>query len=176
VLQHQSNTTSTDKGKKSESAEEKTNEIDFIRVPKITRFFATVDEDKVPGKTFQERMAKLENIFAATDGFLSVKYFRNRKQISLYFGNEYDLNKALQTNKDALPGATFNLVNSKEIRTAEADRTVHVRDIPLYAKSETLKNFFAKFGKIDRFFMTTVGPWQQAFIVYEQGTPLAALN
>jgi hypothetical protein len=176
ALQHQSNIASTDKGKNPESAEVETNEIDFIRVPKITRFFATVDEDKVPGKTFQERMAKLENIFAAADGFLGVKYFRNRKQISLYFGTEYDLNKALQTNKDALPGATFNLVNSKEIRTAEADRTVHVRDIPLYAKSETLKNFFAKFGKINRFSMTTVGPWQQAFIVYEQGTPLAALN
>ena len=75
ALQHQSDTTSSDKGKNPESAEKETNEINFIRVPKITRFFATVDEDKVPDKTFQERMAKLENIFAAADGFLGVKYF-----------------------------------------------------------------------------------------------------
>src|SRR6266511_1999158 len=176
ALKHQSDTTSTDKGKKGATAADDTNEIDFIRVPKITRFFATVDEDKIPGKSPQERMAKLENVFAAAKSFLGVKHFRNRKQISLYFGNEYDLNKAIQTNKDALPGATFNIVNSKKIRSAEADRTVHVRDISLYAKSETLKNFFSKFEKIDRFSMTTVGPWQQAFIVYAQGTSLEALN
>ena len=78
--------------------------------------------------------------------------------MSLYFANEYDIKKAIQTNKDALPSATFILVNSKETRSAEADRTVHVRDIPLYAKSETLKNFFSKFGKIDRFSMMTVDP------------------
>src|SRR5215208_3125387 len=98
------------------------------------------------------------------------------KQISFYFGNEYDMNKATQTNKDALPSATFNKVNSNEIRSAEADRTVYVRDIPLYAKSETIKSFFTKYGKIDRFSMTTIGPWQQAFIVYEKGTQLDNLN
>src|SRR3990170_1216971 len=176
ALKNQSNTASSDKGKSPETAEENTNEIDFIRVPKITRFFATVEEEKIPGKNSQERMAKLENLFAASDGFLGVKHFRNRQQISIYFGNEYDLNKATQTNKDALPGTTFIIVNSKEIRSAEADRTVHVRDIPLYAKSETIKNFFTKFGTIDRFSMTTVGPWQQAFIVYKQGTSLERLN
>src|SRR3989337_1096592 len=176
ALKNQSKPASTDKGKSPETAEENTNEIDFIRVPKITRFFAIVEEEKIPGKNSQERMAKLENLFAASDGFLGVKHFRNRQQISIYFGNEYDLNKATQTNKDALPGATFVIVNSKEIRSAEADRTVHVRDIPLYAKSETIKNFFTKFDTIDRFSMTTVGPWQQAFIVYKQGTSLERLN
>src|SRR3989337_2344007 len=176
ALKNQSKPASSDKGKSPETAEDNTNEIDFIRVPRITRFFATVEEEKIPGKNSQERMVKLENLFAASDGFLGVKHFRNRQQISIYFGNEYDLNKATQTNKDALPGATFVIVNSKEIRSAEADRTVHVRDIPLYAKSETIKNFFNKFGTIDRFSMTTVGPWQQAFIVYKQGTSLERLN
>src|SRR3989337_2221148 len=176
VLKNQSKPASSAKGKSHETADDNTNEIDFIRVPRITRFFATIEEGKIPGKNSQERMAKLENIFAASDGFLGVKHFRNSQQISIYFGNEYDLNKATQTNKDALPRATFVIVNSKEIRSAEADRTVHVRDIPLYAKSEPINNFFTKFGVIDRFSMTTVGPWQQAFIVYQQGTSLERLN
>src|SRR3989337_3386603 len=134
ALKNQSKPASSDKGKSPATAEDNTNEIAFIRVPKITRFFATVDEEKIPRQNSQKRMAKLENLFAANDGFLGVKHFRNRQQISIYFGNEYDLNKATPTNKDALPGATFVIVNSKEIRSAEADRTVHVRDIPLYAK------------------------------------------
>jgi hypothetical protein len=86
------------------------------------------------------------------------------------------LEKALNTNKDALNGATFQMINSKEIRSAEADRTVHVKDIPLYAKSETIKNYFSKHGKIDRFSMTTAGPWQQAYVVYEKGTRLERLH
>src|SRR6266511_3950281 len=92
ALKHQSDTTSTEKGKKVATAADDTNEIEFIRVPKITRFFATVDEEKIPGKNIQERMAKLENIFAAAESFLGVKNFQNRKQILLYFGNEYDKN------------------------------------------------------------------------------------
>ena len=176
LQKNQSNSAATDKGKSKETADESTNEEAFIRVPKITRFFATVDEDKLPGKDAKERMVKLEHLLAASDGFLGVKHFRNRKQISIYFATEYDLDKAINTNKSALPDATFNRINSKEIRSAEADHTVHVRDIPLYAKSETIKNFFAKFGKIVRFSMTTVGPWQQAFIVYEKGTSLDRLN
>src|SRR3990170_2119269 len=176
ALKNQLKPASSDKGKSSETAETNTNEIDFIRVPRITRFFATIEEEKIPEKNSQERMAKLKTLFAASDGFLGVKHFCNRQQISIYFGNEYDLNKITQTNKDALPDAIFVIVNSKEIRSAEADRTVHVRDILLYAKSESIKNFFTKFGTIDRFSMTTVGPWQQAFIVYKQGTSLDRLN
>ena len=173
---NQSNPTDSQKGKSKETADKNTNEEVFIRVPKITRFFATVEEEKIPGKDVKERMVKLEQELAAVDGFLGVKHFRMRKQFSIYFANEYDLDKAITTIKSALPNATFDKINSKETRSAEADHTVHVRDIPLYAKSETIKNFFTKFGNIIRFSMTTVGPWQQAFIVYEKGTSLDRLN
>ena len=139
---NQSDPTGSKKGKNKESAEESTNEEAFIRVPKITRFFVTVEEEKIPGKDYKERMVKLENELAAFDGFLGVKHFRVRKQFSIYFATEYDLDKAIQTNKPTLPNATFIKINSKENRLAEADQTVHVRDIPLYAKSKTIKSFF----------------------------------
>src|SRR5688572_27887283 len=56
AFKNQSKPALSEKGKSPETAEENTNEIDFIRVPRITRFFATIEEEKIPGKNTQERM------------------------------------------------------------------------------------------------------------------------
>ena len=50
---------------------------------------------------------------------------------------------------------------------AEKGRCIKVNDIPLFVKSDVVRNFFQQRGTIARFSMITRGPWQIAFIVYE---------
>jgi len=64
----------------------------------------------------------------------------------------------------------FTIVDpaAKKIKQdAENGRTLKVSDIPLFVKSDVLRNFFSRYGAITRFSMIVRGPWQITFIVFE---------
>jgi len=56
--------------------------------------------------------------------------------------------------------ASITIGNSKHDCQAEAICIAIIKDIPLSCKSETIKQYFAKYDKITRFSMTTLNLWQ----------------
>ncbi|CAI2184194.1 5727_t:CDS:1, partial [Funneliformis geosporum] len=58
--------------------------------------------------------------------------------------------------------------NAKQQRKDdEKGRCIKVNDIPLFVKSDIVRNSFEKYGRICRFSMIIRGPWQITFIIYE---------
>jgi len=86
-----------------------------------------------------------------------VKYFQFKKVYTLYYTTEYDLQKAADLLKAKFTMVSVTIGNSKYDRQAEADCTAIIRDIPLSCRSETIKQYFAKYNEITRFSMTTLG-------------------
>ncbi len=158
--------TATEKGK---SPEKGTNEEDFIRIPRVTRYFATVPADKIDGDTPDKKIVTLQKIFTVTAGFLGAKHFPGKKVLAVYFDHEYSLGKAINWDKEThkLSEPRFTIANSKEKRSNEADRSIKITDIPLDTKSEVVKACFSQFGNITRFSMDTRGLWQTAYITYD---------
>src|SRR5215216_7011020 len=60
-----------------------------------------------------------------------------------------------------------DLAQKKIKQDAEKGRTLKISDIPLFVKSDVLRNYFAKYDTITRFSMIIRGLWQIAFIVFE---------
>ncbi len=75
----------------------------------------------------------------------------------LYYATKYDLQKAADLLKAKFTMVSVTIGNSKYDRQAEADCTAIIRDIPLSCRSETIKQYFAKYNEITRFSMTTLG-------------------
>ena len=50
-------------------------------------------------------------------------------------------------------------------------RTLHITDIHLNTKQDSLTSVFAKYGKITNVRMQTRGMWQHAYITYEDPKP-----
>src|SRR6266540_2314795 len=148
----------------------------FIKVPKVTRFFATLSNVVLEGDTTSRRIAQIEHLLAQSNGFLGVRYSHYKKSYTLYYNTEYDLRKAAELLQSKFSQATVVIGNSKFDRQAEADRTAVVRDIPLFCNSETIKQYFAKFGDITRFSMTTTGMWQRAYVVYKDASTIYQLK
>jgi len=94
---------------------------------------------------------------AQSNGFLGVHYFHYKKSYTLYYNSKYDLRKAVELLQSKFSQITIVIGNSKFDRQVEANRTTVIRDIPLFYNSETIKQYFAKFGDITRFSMTTTG-------------------
>jgi hypothetical protein len=82
-----------------------------------------------------------------------------------------DLTQAITKTPQTQHNPIFTIVNpeaKKVNQDAEKGRTLKVSDIPLFVKSDVLRNYFStKYGKISRFSMIIRGPWQIAFIVFE---------
>src|SRR6266540_3702747 len=148
----------------------------FIKVPKVTRFFATLSNVVLEGDTTSKQIAQLEHILAQSNGFLGVRYSHYMKSYTLYYHSEYDLRKAAELLQSKFSQATVVIGNSKFDRQAEADRTAVIRDIPLFCNSETIKQYFAQFGDITRFSMTTTGMWQRAYVVYKDASTISRLK
>src|SRR6266542_515811 len=148
----------------------------FIKVPKVTHFFATLSNVVLEGDTTSKQIAQIEHLLAQSNGFLGVRYSHYKKSFTLYYNTEYDLRKAAELLQSKFSQATVVIGNSKFDRQAEADRTVVVRDIPLFCNSETIKQYFAKFGDITRFSMTTTGMWQRAYVVYKDASTIRQLK
>jgi len=89
--------------------------------------------------------------------FLEVKYSQFKKAYTLYYAIEYDLQKVADLLKSKFTTASVIIGNSKYDCQAEADHTAVIRDILLSCRSETIKQYFAKYGEITRFSMTTLG-------------------
>ena len=105
-----------------------------------------------------------------------MKYSPFKKTYTLYYATEYDLQKAADLIKSKFTTASVTIGNSKHDRQAEADRTAVIRDIPLSCRSETIKQYFAKYGDITRFSMTTLGLWQRAYVVYKESSTINQLK
>src|SRR6266498_603109 len=148
----------------------------FIKVPKVTRFFATLSNVVLEGDTTSKQIAQLEHILAQSNGFLGVRYSQYKKSYTLYYNTEYELRKAAELLQSKFSQATIVISNSKFDRQAEADRTAVIRDIPLFCNSETIKQYFAQFGDITRFSMTTTGMWQCAYVVYKDASTISRLK
>ena len=148
----------------------------FIKVPKVTRFFATLSNVVLEGDTTSKQIAQIEHLLAQSNGFLGVRYSHYKKSYTLYYNTEYDLRKAAELLQSKFSQATVVIGNSKFDRQAEADRTAVVRDIPLFCNSETIKQYFAKFGDITRFSMTTTGMWQRAYVIYKDASTIYQLK
>src|SRR6266542_1786893 len=129
----------------------------FIKVPKVTRFFATLSNVVLEGDTTSKQIAQIEHLLAQSNRFLGVRYSHYKKSYTLYYNTEYDLRKAAELLQSKFSQATVVISNSKFDRQAEADRTAVIRDIPLFCNSETIKQYFAQFGDITRFSMITTG-------------------
>ncbi len=78
----------------------------------------------------------------------------------LYYVTEYDLQKAADLLRFKFTTASITISNSKHDRQAEADYTAVIKNILLSCRLETIKQYFAKYNEITRFFMTTLGFWQ----------------
>src|SRR6266540_940765 len=68
----------------------------FIKVPKITHFFATLSNVVLEGNTTSKQIAQLEHILAQSNRFLGVRYSHYKKSYTLYYHSEYDLRKAAE--------------------------------------------------------------------------------
>ena len=53
----------------------------------------------------------------------------------------------------SLNGKKFKAINLKSERSNKTERTLKIIDIPLYVKSDVIKEYFAKKGTITRFSM-----------------------
>src|SRR6266498_3088911 len=148
----------------------------FIKVPKVTHFFATLSNVVLEGDTTLKQIAQLEHILAQSNGFLDVCYSHYKKSYTLYYHSEYDLRKAAELLQSKFSQATVVIGNSKFDRQAEANRTAVIYDIPLFCNSETIKQYFAQFGDITRFSMTTTSMWQRAYVVYKDASTISRLK
>jgi hypothetical protein len=135
----------------------RTNEIDFIQVPRITKYFATIPADKIDGNRPDLQIVNLQKLFTALPGFLGAKSFYAKKELAIYFDNEYNLEKAIEhdAKKHNISSPRFAIANSKQARIAEADRSIRVTNIPLDTKSDVIRYYFEKYGKITKFSMNT---------------------
>ena len=113
---------------------------------------------------------------AQSNRFLGVYYSHYKKSYTLYYNSEYDLCKAAKLLQSKFSQVTIVIGNSKFDRQAEADRTAVIRDIPLFCNSETIKQYFIKFGDITRFSMTTTEMWQRAYVMYKKASTISQLK
>ncbi len=66
----------------------------FIKVPKVTHFFATLSNIILKGNMTSKLIAQIKYLLAQSDGFLGMRYFYYKKSYTLYYNIEYALHKA----------------------------------------------------------------------------------
>ncbi len=154
-----SNNQSTNTTELGKSSDKETNEDDFIKIPRSTKYFATIPAEKVDGDRPDRKILNMQKIFAAALGFLGAKHFPQKKEIAIFFDHEYNLTKAIEkdTTTNKLDASRFLVANSKVDRANDAMLSIKVTDIPLDTKSEVVRSYFDQFGKIDKFSMDSRG-------------------
>ncbi len=158
-----------EKGKNPENKEPiaKLADDDFVKIFKPTRFVAHIAFTDLSGKSSQDHLKFVQHLMIGYPGFLGAKINHRTKGIDVFFSTEYDLLKMIEKPHESLNGKKFKAINLKSERSNETGRTLKIIDIPLYVKSDVIKEYFAKKGTITRFSMITRGPWQQAYVVFE---------
>jgi hypothetical protein len=149
-------------------------EENFIHIFKPTKFIGTIPMDAVNGNTPQDKLKNVRRLMIIHAGFTGAKINHRTRAIDVYFNNEYSLSKMIDAKISDFKSQNFVIINSKEQREKEKDRTIRVTDIPLNVKSEDIKNFFENEGNITRFSMITRGVWQSAYIVYDDPRSIKA--
>ena len=144
-------------------------------MPKQTKFFAATPIDDIKGESIQQRVSKVSHYFMPKEGFMGARHDAYRKCITIFFADERLLDQHTDHQIVDLDNAIFLAKNSQAQRAAESKRTVKVTDIPLNVKSEDVKQFFTKYGIIERFSMVSRGAFQTAYVVYNQSADLSAL-
>ncbi len=83
----------------------------FIKVPKVTQFFATLNNVKIEGDTNWKWIVKIKQILVQLANFLRVKYFQFKKAYTLCYATEYDLQKAADLLKSKFIMASVTIGN-----------------------------------------------------------------
>src|SRR3954454_9948044 len=146
----------------------KDRQFSIITAP--TRFYATDNASDIKGKSIAEKRNFINALFIHFNGFQRSNYLSKTRKFIIYFDSLDKLTHAVMKVQETQHNPIFLIAdpNAKQLKIdAEKGRTIKVSDIPLFFKSEVIRNFFAKFGTITRFSLIVRGPWQIAFIVYE---------
>ncbi len=85
----------------------------FIRIPKVTRFFATVIKIKLEDNTTNKQIAKLEQFLIPTNSFLGMHYVPIKKGFTIYYASKYILQKGIDFLKKQYSSADILIGNSK---------------------------------------------------------------
>ena len=131
--------------------------MEFIQVPCLIKFFATISAAQIAGNRVNQQIINLQKDFATLTGFLDIKAFIAKKELAIYFDKEYHLKKAIEFDitKNKVITSCFVIANSKQTRIAVADCSIRITNIPLDTKSDIISYFFAKYRKIVKFSMNT---------------------
>src|SRR5688572_19743990 len=124
----------------------------------------------IKGKYIAEKRNFINALFIHFNGFQGSNYLSKNRKFIIYFDSLENLTHAVTKVQETQHNLIFLIAdpNVKQLKLdAEKSRTIKVSDIPLFFKSDVIQNFFAKFGTITRFSLIVRGPWQIAFIVYE---------
>jgi len=90
-------------------------------------------------------------------GFLGVHPNNCTKTIEVYFDTEYNLLKMIDNPHKDLENKKFYPLNLRTNHSNEQGHTIRIIDIPLYVKSEIIKEYFTKQGNVTRFSTITRG-------------------
>jgi hypothetical protein len=177
------NTSSSSKGKNKQTWSDEMDEAEastsnnknakdrqFQVITAPTRFYATDNATDIKGKTIAEKRNFINALFIHFNGFQGSNYLSKNRKFIIYFDSLENLTHAVTKVQETQHNPIFLIAdpNAKQLKLdAEKGRTIKVSDIPLFFKSDVVRNFFAKFGTITCFSLIVRGPWQIAFIVYE---------
>src|SRR3989337_1303725 len=162
-----SSSTVKGKNKATEEPIETDDDGAFEKIFKATKYIANIMLDDIQGNSALEKRRNIDAMMISCPEFLGTKINNRTRSIDIFFRSEYAVDQIISKPPPSLAGKTIKNVNSKANRTQEIDRTLVVSDIPLYVKSDIIKDFFAAKATLSRFSMITTGAWQKAFVVFE---------
>src|SRR6266511_4272745 len=159
----------SNKGKNKDTGEpiETLDDGAFEKVFKATKYIANIALDDIKGNSALEKRRNTDALMISCPEFLGTRINNRTRSIDIYFKSEYAVDKLITKPPPQLEGKTIKNVNSKANRVQESDRTLVISDIPLYVKSDIVKDFFATKFKLTRFSVITTEAWQKAFVVFE---------
>ncbi len=68
----------------------------FIKVSKVTHFFATLSNVILEDDMTSKQITQIEHLLAQSNRFLGVRYSHYKKSYTLYYNSEYDLRKVAE--------------------------------------------------------------------------------
>src|SRR5215216_3850393 len=154
-----------------ESREQENKGATYNIITAPTRFYATDNASDIKGNSIAENRTIINSLFICYNGYQGSNYISKIRKFFVYFRTMNELLHAIKDTQDTQHNLIFTVVDpaQKQIKQdAEKGRTLKISDIPLFVKSDVLRNYFAKYGTITRFSMIICGLWQIAFIVFEK--------
>ena len=153
-----------------ESHDQEKSGASFNIITAPTHFYATDNASDIKGNSIAEKRTFINSLFIRYNGYQGSTYISKLRKFFVYFSTMDELKHAIKKVQDTQHNPIFTIIDPAEKKIkqdAEKGRTLKISDIPLFVKSDVLRNYFSKYGKISRFSMIVRGPWQIAFIVFE---------